>query len=320
MKNGVGFVLSFLFMTTFSSLSHAQVTDISSVFAQGGHVRITYDGQMQGRFTGNDGRNTPLSGVYRINVTYNGNSVSGSDSLTVNSPQSGGGTTTFQGTRTGTICDITDSNGLRIVATCTFDSFDYNQTTRDSSGSLAMTLNTRRTNAVDVLEQQRQEEIARLETERQRAAYQAQLIQQQQEAEAFIRSRPRATRAQSTLLAQAINQDSQFWFINRLDQGELYDVVTLPSPSNDVTIVRGSYTFNGGRPGWASARVRGSTVECIEYWDFQGTCAPIRYAAPSDQSGSSYSDRRREQRERDLRDLEGEIQVRQAQTAGQRPQ
>jgi hypothetical protein len=320
MKKGVGFVLSFLFMTTFSSFSHAQVTDISSIFAQGGHVRITYDGQMQGRFTGNDGRNTPLSGVYRINVTYNGNSVSGSDSLTVNSPQSGGGTTTFQGTRTGTICDITDSNGLRIVATCTFDSFDYNQTTRDSSGSLAMTLNTRRTNAVDVLEQQRQEEIARLETERQRAAYQAQLIQQQQEAEAFIRSRPRATRAQSTLLAQAINQDSQFWFINRLDQGELYDVVTLPSPSNDVTIVRGGYTYNGGSQGWASVRIRGSTVECIEYWDFQGTCAPIRYAAPSDQSGSSYSDRRREQRERDLRDLEGEIQVRQAQTAGQRPQ
>lgn len=320
MKNGVGFVLSFLFMTTFSSLSHAQVTDISSVFAQGGHVRITYDGQMQGSFNSNDGRNTPLSGAYRVNVTYNGNSVSGSDSLTFNSPNFSGGTTTFQGTRSGNVCDITDNNGLRIVANCTFDSFNYTQVTTDSSGSLAMTLNTRRSNAVDVLEQQRQEEIARLETERQRAAYQAQLIQQQQEAEAFIRSRPRATRAQSTLLAQAINQDSQFWFINRLDQGELYDVVTLPSPSNDVTIVRGGYTYNGGSQGWASVRIRGSAVECIEYWDFQGTCAPIRYAAPSDQSGSSYSDRRREQRERDLRDLEGEIQVRQSQTAGQRPQ
>ena len=320
MKKWFCFVSTFLFATTFHSFSYAQVTDVGSVFAQGGHVRITYDGQMQGRFTANDGRAIPVSGVYRVNVTYNGNSVSGSDSLTLNSPQSGGGTTTFQGTRTGNICDITDNNGLRIIAVCTFDSFDYNQTNTDSSGSLAMALNTRRTNAVDVLEQQRQEEIARIETERQRAAYQAQLIQQQQEAEAFIRSRPRATRAQSTLLAQAINQDSQFWFMNRLDQGELYDVVTLPSPSNDVTIVRGSYTYNGGSQGWASARIRGSTVECIEYWDFQGTCAPIRYAAPSDPSGSSYSDRRREQREHDLRDLEGEIQARQAQTAGQRPQ
>ncbi|WP_298099255.1 hypothetical protein [Brevundimonas sp.] len=320
MKKWFCFVSTFLFATTFHSFSYAQVTDVSSVFAQGGHVRITYDGQMQGRFTANDGRAIPVSGAYRVNVTYNGNSVSGSDSLTLNSPQSGGGTTTFQGTRTGNICDITDNNGLRLRAVCTFDSFEYNQTNTDSSGSLAMTLNTRRTNAVDVLEQQRQEEIARIETERQRAAYQAQLIQQQQEAEAFIRSRPRATRAQSTLLAQAINQDSQFWFMNRLDQGELYDVVTLPSPSNDVTIVRGSYTYNGGSQGWASARIRGSTVECIEYWDFQGTCAPIRYAAPSDQSGSSYSDRRREQREHDLRELEGEIQARQAQTAGQRPQ
>jgi hypothetical protein len=278
MKKGVGFVLSFLFMTTFSSFSHAQVTDISSVFAQGGHVRITYDGQMQGRFTGNDGRNTPLSGVYRINVTYNGNSVSGSDSLTVNSPQSGGGTTTFQGTRTGTICDITDSNGLRIVATCTFDSFDYNQTTRDSSGSLAMTLNTRRTNAVDVLEQQRQEEIARIETERQRAAYQAQLIQQQQEAEAFIRSRPRATQAQSTLLAQAINQDSQAWLLNRYDGGSLSDVVTMPSQSTGETILRGTYSFNGGMPGWVLGRLRGGAVDCLEYWDRQGVCSPVRSA------------------------------------------
>ncbi len=300
MKNGVGFVLSFLFMTTFSSLSHAQVTDISSVFAQGGHVRITYDGQMQGSFNSNDGRNTPLSGAYRVNVTYNGNSVSGSDSLTFNSPNFNGGTTTFQGTRSGNVCDITDNNGLRIVANCTFDSFNYTQVTTDSSGSLAMTLNTRRSNAVDVLEQQRQEEIARLETERQRAAYQAQLIQQQQEAEAFIRSRPRATRAQSTLLAQAINQDSQFWFVNRLDQGELYDVVTLPSPSNDVTIVRGGYTYNGGSQGWASVRIRGSTVECIEYWDFQGTCAPIRYAAPSDQSGSRMRDAYAREREEAL--------------------
>jgi hypothetical protein len=300
MKKWFCFVSTFLFATTFHSFSYAQVTDVGSVFAQGGHVRVTYNGQMQGRLTANDGTNIPVSGVYRVDVTYNGNSVSGSDSLTFNSPQSGSGTTTFQGTRTGNICDITDNNGLRIRAICTFDSFDYSQTTRESAGSLFMSLDANRTNAVDVLEQQRQEEIARIETERQRAAYQAQLIQQQQEAEAFIRSRPRATRAQSTLLAQAINQDSQFWFMNRLDQGELYDVVTLPSPSNDVTIVRGSYTYNGGSQGWASARIRGSTVECIEYWDFQGTCAPIRYAAPSDPSGSRMRDSYAREREAEL--------------------
>ncbi len=156
MKKCVYFVLTLLFVTNFSSFSYAQVTDISSVFAQGGHVRITYDGQMQGRFTANDGRSFPVSGAYRVDVTYNGNSVSGSDSLTFNSPQWRGGTTTFQGTRTGNVCDITDSNGLRIRSVCTFDSFTYDQTTRNSAGSLFLALDTTRTKAVNVLEQPKQ--------------------------------------------------------------------------------------------------------------------------------------------------------------------
>ena len=127
------------------------------------------------------------------------------------------------------------------------------------------------------------------------------------------------TQDQISLVARAIRQDSQWWLMNRLDNTALYSAVILPPPSNDVVVVRAIYTYNGGSPGWISARIRGSTVVCIEYWDYQGSCRPVRGGTGTGQATSTYDDRREIQREIDRRNLDAEVQARQAQRAW-RPQ
>lgn len=61
--------------------------------------------------------------------------------------------------------------------------------------------------------------------------------------------------------------DSQSWFFNRFDAGSLghFEVVRREDPHN--LIVKATYTYNNGQPGWVMARITDGRVQCLQYWD-----------------------------------------------------
>lgn len=69
------------------------------------------------------------------------------------------------------------------------------------------------------------------------------------------------------VLARSVATDSQSWFLNHYDAESLghFQVVRRETPHS--LIVRGTYTYNGGQPGWVMARIVDGRVQCLQYWD-----------------------------------------------------
>jgi hypothetical protein len=82
-------------------------------------------------------------------------------------------------------------------------------------------------------------------------------------------------------LNELVALDSRTWLLNRYDYGSMVNArVIATSASRDVLVIRGEYTYNGGARGWVSVRVDGDGPKCLEFWDFAGSCRPLRSNVP----------------------------------------
>jgi len=287
-----------------SSPAQAQTDSIDNAVAEGRRIKVIYEGFVEGtlqiedrsrgvnlrfgNYSQNIGgtRTIPVTGNYRSEVIYDGIYFTAVDYATYSAREITHQQSPISGTRSGNTCRILETDGNHRDGLCSLDYLIFEKTTVVPQATVILRYNARAIEVVDLSEQERIATERRAEIERQAEIYRLQEVQRQREAAAYLQSRPRANSAQTTLLDRAIAQDSQAWFINRFDQGSLTDVVVLPPPDAGVVLVRGSYTYNGGSLGWVNARLRGTSVECLEYWDRQGSCAAVRSAPAASASPS----------------------------------
>jgi hypothetical protein len=81
----------------------------------------------------------------------------------------------------------------------------------------------------------------------------------------------------TALLDLIVLADSQFWAVNRYQQGSMHDVVQ-ESETGGVRVLRGAYSFNENQQGWVRVTLYPdwSQLPCVEFWDFAGSCRPTR--------------------------------------------
>jgi TPR repeat protein len=86
-------------------------------------------------------------------------------------------------------------------------------------------------------------------------------------------SLPRRDGDYRELLDKAVADDSEGWNFNRYDRGSMRSISVL-SRDPVKTIIRGSYTYNGGQAGWVEATLINDRLSCLRYWDISNTCRP----------------------------------------------
>ena len=259
-----------------SSAVHAQTDDSIPPNFRG---QITYDGSVEGSATaqsrssnriGFGGFNInipsvqhiPVQAHYHAVIIYDGNNLRGTDAIRGNV----NGTGSFTGTRDGDTCYlVSDQDGRRSTNHCTMSMFATDEDYTNPQGQHIQTrTEANRTAMVDFVERDRQAALAQA-AEKQKAEQEA----------AFLASRPKANGAQTSALSRALAQDSTAWSYNRYDGGSLRGVIIIKSTPS-MTTIRGIYTYNDGQSGWLEAKLSGGIVQCLEYWDNQGNCSPVR--------------------------------------------
>lgn len=84
-----------------------------------------------------------------------------------------------------------------------------------------------------------------------------------------------------TKLDEAVNRlvslDAGSWGMNRYDDGSARNSRVLDRSKTCYTVY-GQYTYNGGRPGWVKIQFSGKKPQCIEFWDFAGSCRAIGHS------------------------------------------
>jgi hypothetical protein len=90
-----------------------------------------------------------------------------------------------------------------------------------------------------------------------------------------------------------IRKDAAGWIMNNYDAGSVTNIQAVENKGKAISL-QGSYTFNGGQPGWVRVDFQNSTP-CLEYWDSNGNCRPldqsrmaILVAAAKESRASSY--------------------------------
>jgi hypothetical protein len=71
-----------------------------------------------------------------------------------------------------------------------------------------------------------------------------------------------------------VQADSASWQMNRYDSGSMTSTKVLARVHGKPTSLYGTYTFNGGRPGWVRVKLAGGRVSCLSFWDDQA-CRPL---------------------------------------------
>ncbi len=176
------------------------------------------------------------------------------------------GSGSFSGTRRGEYCDSVDQNGRHSVFRCTLSAVVGDDDYVNPQGQHVKShTESQRTSLIDYMQRDREQAAAR--------AGQARKDAQQA---AYLASRPRATPVLTAALSRAIIKDSSAWSFNRYDNGSLSNAIILKAAPNGTKTIRANYTYNGGSAGWVLAQVNGNVVQCLEYWDAQGSCLAVR--------------------------------------------
>jgi hypothetical protein len=77
-------------------------------------------------------------------------------------------------------------------------------------------------------------------------------------------------------LDEVIARDARSWLVNRYNLGSARDArIEESNAQTGRMVVFGRYTFNGSATGWIRVVFSGSTPQCVEYHDFQGTCRAV---------------------------------------------
>lgn len=198
--------------------SSAQSAGDPAAIPDGARLKVTYQGAISGTATVKDRsrnssvtiggfraniegtRNIPVQAGYTVVVTYEGATFTGVETQTSDQAFLRG-TFNFRGVRQGNSCSVTYPNGTGFTARCTQREFTYDQSMTDPSGQKAVLhVASTGTQVIDLVEQERQNAIARAEAERQRAAEQAEAARRQQIAEQAEAAR-RQQEAQAALRA-----------------------------------------------------------------------------------------------------------------------
>lgn len=191
MKISAGGCVLLAYIIAGSSNGYCQTpTYASGVIPDDSRLKIIYDGDMQavvkvvtgssdvrvGPFRARipNSRDQPVSAGYHLEVTYDGETVSGSERQT-SATRGASGSGSFRGTRSGDQCAIVTAEGHRYTARCTIDLFEYQDNYADPRGQNVKSHYTaRRTGKViDLVEQERQQAAARAEAEKKAAAQRA---------------------------------------------------------------------------------------------------------------------------------------------------
>jgi hypothetical protein len=228
------------------------------------------------------GQSRERAGAYNLELTFEGRAVNGRYS------GSGGiGSGTVSGIRDGDRCRLFDDrHGTATEAICTRTQFSGEARLESGRDTMVMRIDAEATQFVDAVVEEREQVIAqaRAADEQRLAAAAAERRAQLEAAEnartqAALRERIRSSRPatprQIELTAQAINDDASNWNWNVLDNGSGSSPV-IWEVDRGTTSIRMGYTYNGGTPGWVIARISQGQVQCLEYHDRNGSCAPPR--------------------------------------------
>jgi hypothetical protein len=193
-------------------------------------------------------------GSSRYEIEYSGNLVTG----TYREQGSFNGGGTFNGTRSGTTCQLVTNEGVRFTAECGRSKFYSNIAFTDNRGRKYKSIvDTNQTSLVDYVERDKQVAI---DAENARAAAAA--------AAARYAALPGAGPALTQKFDSFVRTDAQGWAFNRYDAGSMHNVKIVSGKAGVGTyVMRGEYTYNGGSKGSVLVEMAGSNLSCIQFWD-----------------------------------------------------
>jgi hypothetical protein len=199
-----------------------------------------------------------VHGGLHIEVEFDGQGgMSGSYAIT--SDQRGvGRSASFRGQVTGAMCHGFDPNGKRQNFLCAADCYASNITFKDGG---VWRLHATRTQLIDYVERDRLAVAA--------------LAKRQEDYQSYLNGLSASAKARAELFAQTLEIDSRAWISNRLDPYSVRNVVIQKRNNDGTLLIYGDYSLNNGSPGWMRAIVNGKTVQCVEFFDFPGTCREV---------------------------------------------
>ena len=71
----------------------------------------------------------------------------------------------------------------------------------------------------------------------------------------------------SRLLDRLVTEDSQSWALNEYDRGSMRNAIVEQSANGKPSRVKGYYTYNQGKAGWAEAELIDGRLSCLRCWD-----------------------------------------------------
>ncbi|MDM7958029.1 hypothetical protein [Blastomonas sp.] len=209
----------------------------------------------------------PFSLAARYELEFDGNLVTGRYS-----GRSANGATqtgTMSGTRTGTNCQLFTPNNELIQATCDSQSFvAVSKSNPQDRNRWETRVDASSVEVVDYVERDRLQAIAAQQAKAEREA-----------AAARYAALPNAGPTLTKKLDEFVRTDSQGWAFNQYNPGSIRNVKIVEGTIKSGSyVMRGDYTYNGGSEGWVLAKMAGSKLECIQFWDAVMGCRGLRTA------------------------------------------